>query len=53
MDGSHASLDALRWAAGLAHATGGEVTAVNSFTPGDAELAPEPSNWCTTPALLS
>jgi nucleotide-binding universal stress UspA family protein len=41
VDGSAASLDALRWAVRLAHATGGEVTAVHAFTPGEAELSPD------------
>jgi nucleotide-binding universal stress UspA family protein len=33
VDGSAASLDALRWAVRLAETAGGEVTAVNAFTP--------------------
>lgn len=33
VDGSAASLDALRWAAGFADAAGAEITAVQAFTP--------------------
>jgi nucleotide-binding universal stress UspA family protein len=41
VDGSAASLDALHWGVGLAHAAGGEVTAVHAFTPGAPELSPD------------
>jgi nucleotide-binding universal stress UspA family protein len=41
VDGSAASLDALRWAVRLAGATEGEVTAVNAFAPGTSELSPD------------
>jgi nucleotide-binding universal stress UspA family protein len=39
VDGSAASLDALRWAIRLAGAADGEVTAVNAFAPRTSELA--------------
>jgi nucleotide-binding universal stress UspA family protein len=41
VDGSEASLDALRWAVGLADRAGGKVTAVHAFAPGAAELSPD------------
>ena len=41
VDGSAASLDALRWAVRLAGAADGEVTAVNAFAPGTSELSPD------------
>ena len=41
VDGSAASVDALRWAIGLADTAGGKVTAVHAFTPGRAELSPD------------
>jgi nucleotide-binding universal stress UspA family protein len=37
LDGSTASFDALRWARGLAHAAGADVTAVHAFMPPPAE----------------
>lgn len=41
LDGSGASLDALRWAIRLAEAAGGHVTAVHAFTPNASELSPD------------
>lgn len=41
VDGSAASLGALRWAVRLAGAAEGEVTAVNAFTPSTSELPPD------------
>ncbi len=41
VDGSAASLDALRWAVGLADSAVGKVTAVHAFTPGASELSPD------------
>lgn len=41
VDGSGASLDALRWAVRLADTAGGEVTAVNAFAPATSELSPD------------
>jgi len=40
VDGSAASLDALRWAVRVAGAVDGEVTAVYAFAPGTSELSP-------------
>ena len=40
VDGSAASLDALRWAVRLARTARGEVTAVNAFAPDTSELSP-------------
>ena len=67
VDGSAASLDALRWAVRLAGSAEGEVTAVNAFTPSTSELSPEYAkvlrsegehrlaDWCaaaTSPGLV-
>src|ERR1041385_9257980 len=41
VDGSAASLDALRWAVLLAGAADSEVTAVNAFAPHTSELSPD------------
>jgi nucleotide-binding universal stress UspA family protein len=41
LDGSAASLDALRWAVRLAGAADADVTAVNAFAPGTSELSPD------------
>jgi len=41
VDGSAASLDALRWAVRLAGAADSEVTAVNAFAPHTSELSPD------------
>jgi nucleotide-binding universal stress UspA family protein len=41
VDGSGASLDALRWAVRLASAVDGRVTAVNAYAPSTSELSPD------------
>jgi nucleotide-binding universal stress UspA family protein len=41
VDGSAASLDALRWAVRLAGAADGRVTAVNAYAPSTSELSPD------------
>jgi len=60
VDGSAASLDALRWAVRLAGAVDGRVTAVNAYAPSTSELSPDYAkrlrgeaeqrlaDWCAT-----
>jgi nucleotide-binding universal stress UspA family protein len=50
VDGSAASLAALRWAVGLAGISGARVSAVHAFTPGYAEVSPTQYEFLQTEA---